>query len=193
MNHGNEWKCAERTAGPIGCSGDICPGFQKDCCILGIGGEPWLFSFIAIILCFLLVLDTHFIPPLINFISPHWQANAAVLARLPGQPQLLGNTQLSIIHSRSLTDEERECQSRSVKKWGGGNWWGQRMSKKWLKSKGRGGGVGVLCGEAAAAIPERPSFHLYLVVTWTRVTCSYTLIVLLKGDLIYYWFSLGGF
>lgn len=26
---------------------------------------------------------------------------------LPWQPQLLGNTQLSIIHSRSLTDEER--------------------------------------------------------------------------------------
>lgn len=66
------------------------------------------------------ILIAHFIPPLINFISPHRLANAAVLVRLPGQPQLLGNTQLSIIHSRSLTDEERECQGNSEKKKRGG-------------------------------------------------------------------------
>lgn len=56
------------------------------------------------------ILNTYFIPPLINFISPRRQANAAVLARLLWQPQLLGNAQLSIIHSRSLTDGKGECQ-----------------------------------------------------------------------------------
>lgn len=62
------------------------------------------------------ILITYFIPPLINFISPRRQANAAVLVRFPWQPQLLGNTQLSIIHSRSLTDGEGECKGKSERK-----------------------------------------------------------------------------
>lgn len=71
-------------------------------------------------------------------------------AVLPWQPQLLGNAQLSIIHSRSLTDEERAskraseracaCPGRGEEEggesmdWGGGGLEG-RIEKKEKKKK----------------------------------------------------------
>lgn len=92
---------------------------RQKLCILGKYGKGFSFLFLLTLLpCVSLFSQvllpwisslTFFlpIPPLINFISPHRHANAAVLSRVAWQPQLLGNTQLSIIHSRSLTDEER--------------------------------------------------------------------------------------
>lgn len=84
------------------------------------------------------ILITYFILPLINFISPCRRANTAVLVRFLWQLQLLGNTQLSIIHSRSLTDGEGECQGKSERNWEG--WEGglhseKKRKKKWLKSE----------------------------------------------------------
>lgn len=65
-------------------------------------------------------------------------------AALPWQPQLLGNAQLSIIHSRSLTDEERASERvpaqavvrrREGSRWMGGGGLEGRIEKKKKKKK----------------------------------------------------------
>lgn len=87
--------------------------------------------------------------------------------------------------------KNENAQARVRKKMRRGNVGDKGRVKRGWRARTRGGGA--LWRATDGTVAQKYSLHLDLALRWTCVICSYALIVLLKGDFIYYWFSFGPF